>query len=104
MAYSITVAKGGRAEPTPEKPQHQMTYKHAASYAAKVIRDLGDGQDLAMTVWDGVKEAVEVKLLVGVAEVWVDGDVYAVKPRETAYIEAAVNNAVREWRQRGVSS
>jgi hypothetical protein len=103
MLYSITVGKGNRVEAVPDRPYHQLDYKHAASYASKVIRDLENSQDLTMTVWDGVKEAVEVKLLAGTAKVWVDADVYAAKPGETAYIEAAVNNAVQEWRQREVS-
>lgn len=100
MAYSITVGKGSEIEPTPERPYHQLEYKHAAAYAAKVIREAAVDQDLTMTIWDGTHEAIDVKLLVGTALVNVDADVYTAKPRETAYIKAAVDNAVAEWKAR----
>jgi len=100
MAYSITVGKRGEVEPTPERPYHQLEYKHAAAYASKVIREADPSDDLTMTIWDGTTEAVDIKLLVGTAKVWVDADVYSAKPRETAYIKAAVDNAVSEWRVR----
>jgi hypothetical protein len=100
MAYSITVGKRGEVEPTPERLYHQLGCKHAAAYAATVIGEADPTDDLTMTIWDGTTEAVDIKLLVGTAKVWVDADVYSAKPRETAYIKAAVDNAVSEWRVR----
>ncbi|MFA5635740.1 MAG: hypothetical protein WC977_07525 [Anaerovoracaceae bacterium] len=101
MSYSVTYGKPPlRPEPTPDKPLAQLTYKHAASYAAKIIRNTEVDQDLTMTIWDGTTEAVDIKLLVGTAKVWVDADVYSAKPHETAYIKAAVDNAVSDWRVR----
>jgi len=100
MAYSITVGKGSEIEPTPERPYHQLEYKHAAAYASKVIREADPSDDLTMTIWDGTHEAVDIKLLSGFAMIQVDSDVYIAKPRQTAYIKAAVDNAVSEWRAR----
>lgn len=98
MSYSITYGEPPlRPEPTPEEPLAQLLYRHAAAYAARTIADANPINDLTMTIWDGTHEAVDVKLLCGHAMVWVDADVYAAKPRETAYIKATVDNAVRDW-------
>lgn len=74
-----------------------MNYKHAASYAAKMIRESSDVQYPAlwheMTVWGGSLEVVSVYE----GKVSYDREL---EPAEGPYIAAAIRNALAERTQR----
>jgi hypothetical protein len=97
--YSVTVDSSENSNSSAKKLPMNLTYQQAASYAAKVIRSTSHDSCFGITVWDSIKEAVVVTLIPqGHAIVHVDADVYATFPRETAYIETAVKNALRDWK------
>ena len=98
MTYTVTFDTIPSTRRAPDRLSTGLSFKHVANYAASLIREAKD--DLSLTVWSGTHEAVDVYLVNDYAIVNVDSDVYITNPPETAYIKAAVNNAVCNWKAR----